>query len=270
MVDDGSTDASAEIAGELRRARPALPPDPPGQRGARQRPQHGRRRRQRRAARVRRLRRRRAARGLRAARRRARPDRLGLRERQRAAARRRPHLAVAVPGRDVRAHAAEDPRAAASARCSPTARRGTSCCAATSGTPTTLRFPEGVLHEDIPVTLPAHVMAGSVDVLAEPVYHWRIRGDGAARSPSSGWRCARWSTASRRSSTSAPTWPSTARRRLRRWYDQRLVARRPAAAPRPARRRRRPPTARCSPSTSPRCSTARARRCSPTCRPSTA
>ena len=38
-----------------------------------------------------------------------------------------------------------------------------------------LRFPEGVLHEDIPVTLPAHVLAGAVDVIAAPVYRYRIR-----------------------------------------------------------------------------------------------
>ncbi len=37
------------------------------------------------------------------------------------------------------------------------------------------RFPEGRLYEDIPVTLPAHFSARSVDVLAEPVYYWRIR-----------------------------------------------------------------------------------------------
>jgi CDP-glycerol glycerophosphotransferase len=42
-----------------------------------------------------------------------------------------------------------------------------------------LRFPEGVVHEDIPVTLPAHLAARSVDVLASPVYHWRLREDGA-------------------------------------------------------------------------------------------
>jgi CDP-glycerol glycerophosphotransferase len=41
------------------------------------------------------------------------------------------------------------------------------------------RFPEGVVHEDIPVTLPAHNLAGSVDVLAAPVYQWRLREDGA-------------------------------------------------------------------------------------------
>jgi CDP-glycerol glycerophosphotransferase len=37
------------------------------------------------------------------------------------------------------------------------------------------RFPEGVLYEDIPVTLPAHYVARSVDVLQEPVYLWRLR-----------------------------------------------------------------------------------------------
>ncbi len=38
------------------------------------------------------------------------------------------------------------------------------------------RFPEGVLNEDIPVILPAHFAAKSVDVISEPVYFWRIRG----------------------------------------------------------------------------------------------
>jgi CDP-glycerol glycerophosphotransferase len=41
-----------------------------------------------------------------------------------------------------------------------------------------LRFPEGVVHEDIPVVLRAHFEARSVDVLAAPVYHYRTR-DGA-------------------------------------------------------------------------------------------
>ncbi|WP_236718511.1 bifunctional glycosyltransferase family 2 protein/CDP-glycerol:glycerophosphate glycerophosphotransferase [Actinoplanes sp. TFC3] len=36
-------------------------------------------------------------------------------------------------------------------------------------------FPEGVLYEDIPVTVPAHVLAKSVDVLETPVYYWRER-----------------------------------------------------------------------------------------------
>jgi CDP-glycerol glycerophosphotransferase len=37
------------------------------------------------------------------------------------------------------------------------------------------RFPEGMLHEDIPVVVPAHFAARSVDVIAEPVYLYRIR-----------------------------------------------------------------------------------------------
>ena len=40
------------------------------------------------------------------------------------------------------------------------------------------RFPEGRLFEDSPVTVPAHFLASSVDVIADPVYHWRIREDG--------------------------------------------------------------------------------------------
>ncbi len=38
-----------------------------------------------------------------------------------------------------------------------------------------LRFPEGRLYEDIPVMLPLHFRARTVDVLADPVYYWRIR-----------------------------------------------------------------------------------------------
>ncbi|MDQ3889412.1 MAG: CDP-glycerol glycerophosphotransferase family protein [Actinomycetota bacterium] len=39
-----------------------------------------------------------------------------------------------------------------------------------------LRFPEGVLYEDAPVTLPAHYLARSVDVVDQTVYLWRVRG----------------------------------------------------------------------------------------------
>jgi CDP-glycerol glycerophosphotransferase len=39
-------------------------------------------------------------------------------------------------------------------------------------------FPPG-LYEDAPVTIPAHALAGTVDVLREPVYHWRVREAGA-------------------------------------------------------------------------------------------
>jgi len=38
-----------------------------------------------------------------------------------------------------------------------------------------LSFPEGVLWEDIAVALPAHFLAGAVDVLSTPVYLWRER-----------------------------------------------------------------------------------------------
>jgi CDP-glycerol glycerophosphotransferase len=37
------------------------------------------------------------------------------------------------------------------------------------------RFPEGMLYEDTPVIVPAHFAAHSVDVIADPVYYWRIR-----------------------------------------------------------------------------------------------
>jgi CDP-glycerol glycerophosphotransferase len=40
------------------------------------------------------------------------------------------------------------------------------------------KFPEGVIHEDIPVTIPAHLAATRVDVIAAPVYQWRLRDDG--------------------------------------------------------------------------------------------
>jgi CDP-glycerol glycerophosphotransferase len=37
------------------------------------------------------------------------------------------------------------------------------------------RFPQGVYYEDIPVTLPAHYLSRSVDVIDEVVYLWRMR-----------------------------------------------------------------------------------------------
>ncbi|MCM2413770.1 bifunctional glycosyltransferase/CDP-glycerol:glycerophosphate glycerophosphotransferase [Streptomyces sp. RKAG290] len=36
-------------------------------------------------------------------------------------------------------------------------------------------FPVGALYEDIPVVLPAHFLAGSVDIVKDPVYYWRDR-----------------------------------------------------------------------------------------------
>jgi CDP-glycerol glycerophosphotransferase len=43
------------------------------------------------------------------------------------------------------------------------------------------RFPEGRTYEDTPVTIPAHFLASSVDVISEPCYFWRIR-EGGTRS----------------------------------------------------------------------------------------
>ena len=86
-----------------------------------------------------------------------------------------------------------------------------------------LRFPEGVLHDDIPVTLPAHVAARSVDVLAEPVYHWRIRSDGER---SITQRRLEMRALVDRLAAIEHVREYLARdgtRRLRRWYDERLV-----------------------------------------------
>lgn len=44
-----------------------------------------------------------------------------------------------------------------------------------------LRFPEGVLYEDVPVIVPAHFLARSVDVLSSTVYHWRHRAGSITR-----------------------------------------------------------------------------------------
>jgi CDP-glycerol glycerophosphotransferase len=44
-----------------------------------------------------------------------------------------------------------------------------------------LEFPEGILFEDGPVSVRAHALAQSVDVVSTPVYYWRLRDD-ASRS----------------------------------------------------------------------------------------
>ncbi|NEB09281.1 glycosyltransferase [Streptomyces coelicoflavus] len=36
-------------------------------------------------------------------------------------------------------------------------------------------FPEGILHEDIPVVLPAYYRAEAIDIIGEPTYFWRLR-----------------------------------------------------------------------------------------------
>jgi CDP-glycerol glycerophosphotransferase len=42
-----------------------------------------------------------------------------------------------------------------------------------------LRYPEGVVWEDIQVMTKAHVLARAVDVIPDPIYYWRERGTGA-------------------------------------------------------------------------------------------
>jgi CDP-glycerol glycerophosphotransferase len=39
-------------------------------------------------------------------------------------------------------------------------------------------FPEGILYEDLPVTIPAHFLSSSTDVLGEVIYFWRAREGG--------------------------------------------------------------------------------------------
>jgi CDP-glycerol glycerophosphotransferase len=43
-----------------------------------------------------------------------------------------------------------------------------------------LKFPEGVLYEDVPATIPAHVLARAVDVVPVIAVYWRVRDQGDA------------------------------------------------------------------------------------------
>jgi CDP-glycerol glycerophosphotransferase len=86
------------------------------------------------------------------------------------------------------------------------------------------RFPEGRLYEDSPVTLPAHFAAASVDVIADPVYYWRVR-EGVDRSITQRRletrvlldRLAAVQEVSDHLARSGP-------RRAKRWYDASVVA----------------------------------------------
>jgi CDP-glycerol glycerophosphotransferase len=87
-----------------------------------------------------------------------------------------------------------------------------------------LRFPEGVLHEDIPVVVPAHFRARSVDVVARPVYLWRVREDGA---PSITQRRTELRTLHDRFAAVEQTRAFIVRHGpcgSRRWYDESVVA----------------------------------------------
>jgi CDP-glycerol glycerophosphotransferase len=85
------------------------------------------------------------------------------------------------------------------------------------------RFPEGVTHEDIPVILPAHFLAKSVDVIADPVYLYRLRETGGLSITQRRLepkvlldRLAAVSHVSR--------FLARRRRRAKRWYDHSVVA----------------------------------------------
>ena len=86
------------------------------------------------------------------------------------------------------------------------------------------RFPEGRLYEDIPVTLPLHFAARSVDVLADVVYYWRTR-EGDARSITQR-RAEPGALADRLAAISdvSAYLASHGHRREKRWYDQSVVA----------------------------------------------
>ncbi|TQF02292.1 glycosyltransferase family 2 protein [Kitasatospora acidiphila] len=82
-------------------------------------------------------------------------------------------------------------------------------------------YPEGILYEDAPVSVPHHYLAGSVDVLSDHIYHWREREAGEVSitqmhtNPRAWWTgSARWSWSASgcrpaRSPSSASTWTPT-------------------------------------------------------------
>jgi len=86
------------------------------------------------------------------------------------------------------------------------------------------RFPEGRLHEDIPIVVPAHFAARSVDVIADPVYYWRVREGGELSITQRRLeqralldRLSAVEDVSRHLARSGP-------RRAKRWYDESVVA----------------------------------------------
>jgi CDP-glycerol glycerophosphotransferase len=86
------------------------------------------------------------------------------------------------------------------------------------------RFPEGVLHEDIPVVLPAQLDAKSVDVIAEPVYLYRVR-EGADLSITQR-RLENRALIGRLDAVehARDYFASKGARRVKRWYEESVVA----------------------------------------------
>ena len=87
-----------------------------------------------------------------------------------------------------------------------------------------LRFPEGRINEDIPVILPLHFSARSVDVIAETVYLWRLRETGGLSITEQ--RAELYALEMRlQAVTDVHDWLATHDlEKARRWYDRSLVA----------------------------------------------
>jgi CDP-glycerol glycerophosphotransferase len=85
------------------------------------------------------------------------------------------------------------------------------------------RFPEGMLHEDIPVVVPAQFAARSVDVIADPVYLWRVRQ--GADSSITQRRAERRALVDRLKAIDLVRdyLNREGRRRARRWYDRSVI-----------------------------------------------
>src|SRR4051812_2248631 len=84
-------------------------------------------------------------------------------------------------------------------------------------------FPEGMTHEDIPVILPAHFLASSVDVIAEPTYLYRVREAGGLSITQR--RLEQKVLMDRLAAVSyVSRFLAKHRRRAKRWYDASVVA----------------------------------------------
>ena len=85
-------------------------------------------------------------------------------------------------------------------------------------------FPEGRLHEDIPVIIPAQFAAKSVDVISDPVYYWRIRegGDLSITQRRLEQQGAQRPHAGRRGGLGLPR--AARPRGAKRWYEESVVA----------------------------------------------
>jgi CDP-glycerol glycerophosphotransferase len=86
------------------------------------------------------------------------------------------------------------------------------------------RFPEGMLHEDIPVVIPAHFVAKAVDVISKPVYLYRIREGGDLSITQR--RAEKRALLDRLKAVEMARdfLSEHGQRRARRWYEERVIA----------------------------------------------